>query len=599
MPQKVQVRVTPTSTPGALSGGSEPGGRSPHDWAGHSNPGGEGDELSGLHKLWGSCPQEQGGVLTCDISEVIEERGAASPSADTMSDRVKVMHDYTALVRWLRGEGTGDGGTPPRATADEVTWDELKRAFFYFSHVSNEEKDPEQQDEIKARSKSLQNCRNRDRILSVTRGGYERQLQRTSSILEHVIHTYDTLPPRSKSQIGPLMTEEDWDLMATMDEETPLKYSIRRSSFRDPKVEVKIPQEDEEDVDDKEGLLWRRVFGGACLLIGLISMSCIGSVASEFAFPSDGGHPVNGMLLGCWIAQSLHIIFVIVSLLQYLGSSREERARLRWLLTGRGFLVTLIAGTFSGIGSGCWTLSFGLTSVPQSYLFNAFPPTVIMIVRCIAGLPTFWDERLGVVVGVIGAVLVLMGSAGGSNGPDPVLGDCLAFMSSVSNAVCVLSGKFAAGEVPTTAYLAGVTLGSALVQLIFCLFILDDSSHLLSTHETLGMFGWLAERWRFLFPCLAAAFTVGQWCMFAALTVVPALGVSMVLTAQPIVATIMGVAVLQTEDHWPAPLAIFGGLLIVAGSLFVVYSSSSHEMEAPDEEELVEMVDASPRDTPR
>eukprot|EP01065_Artemidia_motanka_P050463 TRINITY_DN8646_c0_g1_i1.p1 TRINITY_DN8646_c0_g1~~TRINITY_DN8646_c0_g1_i1.p1 ORF type:complete len:618 (+),score=170.24 TRINITY_DN8646_c0_g1_i1:72-1856(+) len=576
MPRGDQPARAVCISPGSGYGSRSPRTMSSPNLATDEPEGPQQDDWRQMLELWSRLNTTGAGAPCRELAKEVPQlrslpRGESSP----------VQRDYVALIRWLE---TPKPDGPGRADPDYVTHDELLQAFFYVGHTVSAA--PTDNFPSRRRAKS-QRTITRTRIFSMTRGGYERQIQRNASIFDlpqHVMHTYDTVPRRRGSLMNASFLAAS-DSFTEEEDRVPLSVpyykSIDGEGFQTPRGE---DDGDEDDDQSESSVFMMRMFGGFSLLVGVLSMSCIGSVASQFAFPSDGGPAVNGMLLGCWIAQALHVIFVAVSIFVVWRQGPEQRKKLRWLLTSRGILVTVIAGCFSGLGSGCWTLSFGLTSVPQAYLFNAFPPTVIMIFRSIAGLPPFWDERLGVLVGVVGAFLVLLGSAEGeSQSPNPLLGDCLAFISSVSNAICVMSGKFAANEVPTTVYLSCVTLGSALVQFLFCAAFVS-SDNLLSADPNEGVLGWASDRWFQLFACLAGAFTLGQWGMFAALSVVPALGVSMVLTAQPIVATIMGVAVLRTEQSWPAPLAIAGGMLIVVGSLFVVYSSSKHEMEEPEKD---------------
>eukprot|EP01062_Namystynia_karyoxenos_P031865 TRINITY_DN235_c1_g2_i1.p1 TRINITY_DN235_c1_g2~~TRINITY_DN235_c1_g2_i1.p1 ORF type:complete len:566 (+),score=165.87 TRINITY_DN235_c1_g2_i1:124-1821(+) len=522
--------------------------------------GGVAKELSRLKELFDSwADPAQGGAERGRLASSLTDSSLVElPDVDQT-----VQHDYFAIARWLHHP---EADEPQIQSPQVVTWDEVKKAYFHFGRVTRPHDHSRPSAYAAGRAKSLL-LGSGGRVRSSTRGDYPRILRHNDSILQHIIHEFDTIPVPQKRRFSTTYI---------LGMENPPGEPEEQSSLLPPpdKAEPSSPSE-----------LAAYIFAGVSLTLGLLAMSCIGSVASKFAFPDDGLPAVNGMLLGCWIAQSLHVIFVLLSAITFIRQSPEQRAKWKWLLTGKGAGVTAVAGTFSGIGSGCWTLSFGLTSVPQSYLFNAFPPTIIMIFRALSGLPTFRGERLGVLIGIAGAVLCLLGAEAG-NAPDPILGDCLAFISSVSNAICVMSGKFAAGEIPTVVYLAGVTLYSALVQFIFSAATLgmgaEGHSGLLSTDDVSGVLGWTSPRWRMLFLAVASAFTIGQWGMFAALQVIPALGVSMVLTAQPIVATIMGVAVLRTEDHWPAPLACIGGFLIVGGSLLVIHSSSQHEITSTD-----------------
>eukprot|EP01059_Diplonema_ambulator_P000359 TRINITY_DN10295_c0_g1_i1.p1 TRINITY_DN10295_c0_g1~~TRINITY_DN10295_c0_g1_i1.p1 ORF type:complete len:525 (+),score=-0.45 TRINITY_DN10295_c0_g1_i1:73-1647(+) len=321
------------------------------------------------------------------------------------------------------------------------------------------------------------------------------------------------------------------------------------------------------------------------LFAGVTAMSSIGPIATKFT-------AVNGMLLGCWIAQALFTSFTLLSVCSSTLLPSSDSARpISWLLEWSskdgpgGLQIVVLSGIVSGVGSGCWTISFSLTPVPMAYLFASFSPSVIVLCRRFAssaGAPPSRFEILGVVVGVLGGFLTCFGSGGsvsGTFGVKQLAGNLLAFVCSISNAVCGMCGKFASC-VPTVHYLSGVCLLSAITQ--GCLAWVALPSVTLTADPYQGVFGWTDPMWHTPFALLVLSFMVGQWGIFFFLQVGTALEQAAVMTTQPIIATILGVTLYGTQQAWPDYTASIGGLTSIAGSLIVIISGYQHEIPSED-----------------
>eukprot|EP01061_Rhynchopus_euleeides_P008232 TRINITY_DN1728_c0_g1_i1.p1 TRINITY_DN1728_c0_g1~~TRINITY_DN1728_c0_g1_i1.p1 ORF type:complete len:691 (+),score=225.43 TRINITY_DN1728_c0_g1_i1:171-2243(+) len=327
------------------------------------------------------------------------------------------------------------------------------------------------------------------------------------------------------------------------------------------------------------------VMGWLALVVGVTFMSAIGPFASRIA--------VNGYLLGCWVAQAMSLCFLALSI-AFLAVARRHEGRSTtsplWLLRWRnssdpednspgGLPVLLLSGVCSGLGSGCWTLSFSLTPIPLAYLFASFGPSVIVFFRMLApsaGVPPARLEVMGVAIGVIGCLITCVGSLTGTSGFGLVQlgGNILAFVCSVTNAVCGMCGKYASC-VPTVLYLTGVCVLSGLTQLVLSYLFLPVS---FDTHPTTGVFGWLNPVWYPNFILIVISFVVGQWGLFFFLQVGTALQQATVMTSQPVITTILGVAVLGTQSDWPNLYIMLGGVITILGSLLVIVGGQHHEI---------------------
>ena len=334
--------------------------------------------------------------------------------------------------------------------------------------------------------------------------------------------------------------------------------------------------------------MFLQVVAWLALFLGVTGMSSIGPVATRFS-------SINGMLLGCWIAQALFLSFLTISLIHsYISRNTIQQGRpLSWLwkwnrrdsdIAKGGLPVVLLAGLSSGLGSGCWTLSFTLTPIPLAYLFASFSPSVIVLCRILApsaGAPPDKWEVIGVCVGILGGIVTCSGGLTGGSVTTPLsvlmLGNFLAFVCSISNAICGMCGKFASC-VPTVYYLTAVCFLSFVAQLMLSYFIVPGGITF-TTDPNSGVFGWMNPGWRFPFSILVFAFVVGQWGLFFFLHVGTALQQAMVMTTQPVITTVLGVAVLGTQSEWPSAVTSAGGLICIMGSVIVIVCGQHHEIE--------------------
>eukprot|EP00662_Eupelagonemidae_sp_cell21_P053339 gene53339-54663_t len=127
-------------------------------------------------------------------------------------------------------------------------------------------------------------------------------------------------------------------------------------------------------------------------------------------------------------------------------------------------------GVLSGVGSTGFTTALLLTSQTEAYLFNSFPPLIILLARLLTGLPAFAGEKVGVVINIVGAALNVYTHAAPPwrrvsehEGASPVGGDALALLSSATD--------YFTGQLPTPCILSVVTLFSALTQGVLSVFL--------------------------------------------------------------------------------------------------------------------------------
>eukprot|EP00756_Hemistasia_phaeocysticola_P050422 Hpha_TRINITY_DN2521_c0_g1::TRINITY_DN2521_c0_g1_i1::g.1533::m.1533 len=352
------------------------------------------------------------------------------------------------------------------------------------------------------------------------------------------------------------------------------------------------------------------VLSALALVIGASAMALIGSALGPLLPAPGGGVPfpvgrnasARALLLGCWTAQVLHLVFLTCMLLSFValatsGDVAEVRAAaIRWICSKRGFVVAVVTGVCSGVGSSCWTLAFLQTSTSSAYVFNAFPPAFITLLRVVSGIGSNTIEHVGLGLCVVGVFFEFGGVSPTSVAPAPTMGAVLALVSSLTNTVCLISGKHATEIVPTVVYLAGITLFSAFAQLALTPLIVHEVSF--SRDPEMGLFGWASpENEASGFHWVVLLFALGQWGIFTALRSMAVLTVSLTLAVVPVVATTFAVAVTHAEVSWPAPVSLLSGGLIVCGIIcLVVGSGQFQEGDAPiDPDDMNTVtVDAAP-----
>eukprot|EP01063_Lacrimia_lanifica_P026097 TRINITY_DN3460_c1_g3_i1.p1 TRINITY_DN3460_c1_g3~~TRINITY_DN3460_c1_g3_i1.p1 ORF type:complete len:616 (+),score=184.87 TRINITY_DN3460_c1_g3_i1:74-1849(+) len=361
-------------------------------------------------------------------------------------------------------------------------------------------------------------------------------------------------------------------------EPTPAASARPHHLLPDPikTIAVKVTEDDAHHVKVSFLIEFARPFmGWAILIVGVVSMAAIGPVIKLMT-----RHGVSGFLVGCWNAQGLFMMFSTAALLE--GVSPRDVA---YLKTRFGFLLLAAAGTISGLGSGCWTLSFSWTSVPQSYLFNSFHPTLIIAWRLTRGYSVIPAEKVGVVCGLLGASLSLMDGGGG---PAVPFGDLLAFMSSISLCFYLLASKKARSHLSLMVNLSCVTFFSALSQSLVACF-LNPGGLTFDAHPLTGVFGWWQPVHFYLWLGITLVTGIGQAGYIGALKYLNPVIVSICMTTEPATATLF--AMLLLREGLPSGFTIAGGLIIIAASVMVSYYSKHSKENVELEVELEDVAE--------
>jgi len=311
----------------------------------------------------------------------------------------------------------------------------------------------------------------------------------------------------------------------------------------------------------------------ASLLIGVIAISCVGSFIQKM-----GG--VNGLLKSIWFTLGMNLLFALSAaanvVVRRISQTKPESPSIDtdYVCSKSGIAIILMAGVGSGIGSGCWTMSLNYTSVAQSYLFNSLHPQLILLARASQMLPVFWEEIFGILLALGGCGMSFFGSQSSAPGGSRILlGDGLAFISSISQALGLMINKSVVPHMSSALFLCFITSGSLITQLLAAVISFRGQLTLFGPHD--GILGFVDPAY---FPWWLASICcicVAQYGQMVSLRVLSPIVVSILLTLQPFLATAIQVVVLRAGT-WPPALSLVGNLVLIAGSFLVCWASRYH-----------------------
>jgi drug/metabolite transporter (DMT)-like permease len=227
------------------------------------------------------------------------------------------------------------------------------------------------------------------------------------------------------------------------------------------------------------------------------------------------------------------------------------RGRDRWRLH-RGDLARLAAaGVFLAAHFALWNASLALTSVAAATTLVSCTPLFVGLGSGFLGEPPDRRTWTGIVAATAGAVIIGLGDAAGSGpGPNPILGDLLAFVGAAAMAVYLLLGRVVRRRLTLSAYAASVYGTASAVLLPACLL----------TGASLG--GYRAGSWLALAGVVVGPQLLGHTVFNGLLASVRASVVAVALLLEPVAATLLAWLLL---DELPAPLFWVGAPLVLAG----------------------------------
>jgi len=285
---------------------------------------------------------------------------------------------------------------------------------------------------------------------------------------------------------------------------------------------------------------------------------------------------VPALLRASWRLQATTVLLFPLALMDW----RREGAP--WTSPGeaRGDAVLLVAsGVFLAMHFGAWTVSLDRTTLTHSLLFVTAHPLVVLVGSAVLlGLgreivPPGRRGWAGGLLGLLGASLTLLDVGEATGGQEVTfLGDFLAFLGAVFVVGYLAAGRVLRARWPVFLYAAVVT-GLASVLLVVGSGALEPDA--IADH---GLVGWTGPTWLVGFLTLAFfAGLVGHTGLNHCLKTMTPLTISVTLTMEPVVGSIIGFAAFGTGI--PGPATLIGGLVMLSGLLLVVTIPEAHDLD--------------------
>jgi drug/metabolite transporter (DMT)-like permease len=220
-------------------------------------------------------------------------------------------------------------------------------------------------------------------------------------------------------------------------------------------------------------------------------------------------------------------------------------------MDSRDYLLPIVAGVCLAAHFATWITSVNLTSIASSVLLVCTTPIFVAIAA-----RWIFSERLGA-LGWSGIALALLGSAliaGFDFSGTQMEGNVLALIGAITVSGYSLAGRVSRQKLGILEY-ACVTYGASAVALLIIA---------LPAGEQLG--GYSSQTWWAIVALIIGPQLLGHTFINFALRAIDATRVSIVVMAEPVVATILAYFLLQETPSW---LAYPGGIAILVGIYLV------------------------------
>ena len=277
------------------------------------------------------------------------------------------------------------------------------------------------------------------------------------------------------------------------------------------------------------------------------------------------GVPVTKMLLEDWVTPMGYmatrsvgaaVIFWLISF--FLPKEKIERRDLVTIIVC-GLLGFVISQTLTA-----WALNY--TTPVYFSLIAAMTPIAVMLLAAL-----FINERItgkgivGVVLGIGGALLMLfMGWQGGGSGKDDLLGIFLTFLSLLTWAVYLIATRKVSQKYSPVAQMKWIFLVSSIVTVPWAM-ITEPTQVLYSQ-------AWAWSGVAEMLFIVVFATVLGFFMIPYAMKRLQATTVSIYTNLQPVVASLIAIAIGQDMLTWDKPVA---AIMVLLGAYMVTQVSSS------------------------
>jgi len=218
-------------------------------------------------------------------------------------------------------------------------------------------------------------------------------------------------------------------------------------------------------------------------------------------------------------------------------------------LTGKQWTMALAAGMALALHFGTWIASLELTSVASSVaLVTTQPVWVAILSRIFLREPISARLAAGIALALTGATLI--GGADLSLAGNALPGDALALAGAVFAAAYFVLGRGARAKLTLLAYV-GVVYPAAAVALVLAAAVARQP-----------LAGFAPKTWLFLALLGLVPQLCGHSLLNWALRYLPAPRVSLAILGEPVMATLLAMAIL---GETPGPLTVLGAAVTLSG----------------------------------
>jgi drug/metabolite transporter (DMT)-like permease len=249
---------------------------------------------------------------------------------------------------------------------------------------------------------------------------------------------------------------------------------------------------------------------------------------------------------------------VVLLPLLWFGHREELRAlsrSSRWLLLGSGLAL--------GCHFAAWVSSLSYTSIAASSVLVQTMPVWVALAGPLIGEHTSARGWVGIFIALVGTAVIAGASTGGQL-TNPALGDALAIAGAIFAAVYVLIGRKVRQELSLVGY-AGSVYAVAAMALGLSMVVSGTP-----------FVGFPAEAWVLFAAMTAGPQFLGHTVFNHLLGEVKASVVSVALLAEPIGATLLGLAIYHER---PGAQVVVGAIVVLAGVAGTVFAESSARPE--------------------
>jgi len=240
--------------------------------------------------------------------------------------------------------------------------------------------------------------------------------------------------------------------------------------------------------------------------------------------------------------------------------------------------VTFATATMTYSAQGCFFYSaLDFTTIGNAVIYANSQALLLIVGKAFVGESIHPLEGLGVVIAFSGAILCSIDSEGEAQEKDAssfaVFGDLLAMASAVAGVAYLTFAKTVRSDMSVTLFIFSVMFFGSFMVLAYVGMIADENLEL-SMDPYRGVFGWLdmtRERLPIVLYLAVVVNMLGTMGFVRAMHYFDTVIIAVATLMEPLMASL--IAYVFHAGLLPGPLGWFGNLLVVAGTLGVVYPS--------------------------